>query len=251
MCFRALGLCGGRLMRRWLILFICLITGTALAGQLRVLNPFIPASTGFDCSAYDVCQNLEGVGYDNSETWTETLNDATIDEDYSTNPIVGSESLRIVDGGADGNVYIGFGPNADGDTTYVYFRIRFDAAPTANFYMMKLYDWSSLAASFRVKYPSGYLEINHGTQALTGSIDITDGTVYHIWLEWTTDSGAGDGVLKSYISTTGTKPASPDANIDYGDCNLPGVDRLYINSGGGSTYVVDRILVDDSVIGNQ
>jgi len=89
-------------MRKWLILFICLIAGTALAGQLKVLSPFIPTST---CTTSNDSQQWAPFTLDS---------DASSNSDYKAVRVVLSETktftmykVRSCDQGSDtGNLRV-------------------------------------------------------------------------------------------------------------------------------------------------
>ena len=243
-------------MIKKLILFILL--SLCLVFQASAWNPMITTSgtsgtSVFSCTGYDICQNLEAVGYDNGETWNETLNQATIDENYSASPIVGAQSLQVVDGGTDGNVYAtvdtsGF---SDGDTLYGYFQVRVDTDTTgAIVQMVNFYDWSSDVGDISLS-DAGAINSHHGSVSDTGSTNISGGGVFHIWWEFKTETGAGDnGVLKVWVSATSTKPETPEIDASDGNGDFVAIDRYYIWARGASTIVYDKILIDRTQIGS-
>ena len=238
-----------------LILFILL--SLCIVFQASAWNPMIMTSgtSGvFSCTGYDICQNLEAVGYDNGETWNETLNQATIDENYSASPIVGAQSLQVVDGGTDGNVYAAVDDSGfnDGDTLYGYFQVRVDTDTTGVAVdMIDWYDWAVDVGSLRLTHVSGVVSTWHGTVYDAGSTDISGGGVFHIWWELKSETGAGNnGVLKVWVSATSTKPETPEIDASDGNGDFVAVDRYYIWAMGGSTIVYDKILIDRTQIGS-
>ena len=62
-------------------------------------------------------------------------------------------------------------------------------------------------------------------------------------MEWTKGTGS-NGTMKLFVSTTGTKPAAPEASIT-GGTGLA-TQRMYLGpTSTGPNVIFDRILVDD------
>jgi hypothetical protein len=62
-------------------------------------------------------------------------------------------------------------------------------------------------------------------------------TTYHCWVEYTKGTGA-NGLLRFYVSTTATKPGSPDCEISN-SAETAQANRLYFGTwgaGGGNIY---------------
>lgn len=234
---------------KWFIFLLLLFPPLVSADIVTFIQP---STAAFSCDPYDPCQHFEGAGYDNSETWTENLNEATINEDYTTNPGEGAQSLYILDGGTDGTVQKVFTvEHADGATTGVHFMLRIITGTALDNAFFKLMDGLSIAAYVYLD-TEGYLSAQHGTVARTnGSTNLeTAATWFHVWAEWTTANGGSNGTLAVYISATGTKPGSPEINITNGDGDYPGIDRIEFKAVGQICFVVDQVLVDNAAIGN-
>jgi len=73
------------------LLFIFLFSN-AYAFNPLIVTSGVPVAGGDECDSTLVCQNFEGTGYDNSETWDGT-ND---NEDYAGASVIrGSQSLEL------------------------------------------------------------------------------------------------------------------------------------------------------------
>lgn len=233
-----------------LLLSLFLVSNT-WAVSATFLDLISSGSSAFDCSPYDICQNLEGAGYDNSETWTETLNGATINEDYSTSPILGSQSLSVLDGGVDGWTQASFSAHADETVTHVYFQMRVDVDVSETAYIVRLYDGAGNAGYVSL-LTNGHLKLYSGTGEDEGTTDVSGGGVFHVWFDWKTEIGSGNGIMHLYVSANSTKPGSSEATITNGTADYPGIDTLQIRATGSNNCVIiyDKILVSDSTIGS-
>lgn len=81
-----------KLLSVLLFLPACLIGGAVSpTDYIAVLGA--PQVASAPAATYLLNQNFEGTGYDNSESWTETLDGGTVDEDYTTTVLAGSQSL--------------------------------------------------------------------------------------------------------------------------------------------------------------
>ena len=239
-----------------------------LSFQANALGPMMLLSGGgavnsFSClPAYDICQNLENAaGYDNSETWNETVGDGTIDEDYAASPITGTYSLRMIDGGADSSVITDpFSAHADYSTTYWYFRFKVLVDIDADEIIFQILDDTAAIGASIYLDADGDLKLYHGSvgdRDLGSPIDVSGGGVFHVWGDWVTETGTDlDGVAHLYVcadtSCGGVKPGSPEVTVTVGSANYPGIDRIKFFAAGGSLdWVIDRIIVSNSEIGDQ
>ena len=234
-----------------LFLLLFLLLSAQSFADVRIIVGGGTSVVAFDCAPYDTaCQQLEAAGYDNSETWTESPVDATINENYSASPIAGGQSLSMADGGAEGYVTHAFGvAHSDLATTGVFFQLRIDSDTDALHHMVKLLDGASVAASLRLNLTTGYLSIGCGVVA-NGSIDVSEGGVWDVWWEWETGP---DGTSSIYTclhsSCNGVKP-SVDATTSSCSNNYPGIDSIQIFVDHTVTQILDTILVDTIAIGN-
>jgi hypothetical protein len=199
------------------------------------------SSAANECDGKLVCQNFEGTGYDNSESWSEV---DSPDEDYTTTVLRGSQSLDI-SGDTYESTTITF--SATGPC-YVFFRFRFSALPSsdASIFIMRDASDNQLAA-LRLR-SNGYIRAYNGTGGYENSGGTySANTTYYVWLEYTAGSGA-DGETKVYIDTDTTKPAAT-ITVSDGDATTDATKVVLTNGNDGTpNFVFDQILVDDEAI---
>lgn len=205
---------------------------------------------------YLLNQNFEGTGYDNSETWTETLNDGTIDEDYTTTVLHGSQSLFI-------NDTVSPYPNtvssswSSATVTYGYFMLRLDARPGSLFTLFI----GRLGANTRFVIDvlaTGAIRAygnvgGSGTAAIPVSV-LSGSTTYHIW--WSIDATSSPETVTIAFSTDGVRPTSGNNYASSVSDMSSNIDRLFFTTlflTGSSTTetIIDRVLVDDVQIGDN
>lgn len=204
--------------------------------------------------SYLVNQGFEGTGYDNSETWTEA-GTGTIDEDYTTSPIVGSQSLRITLAAQTGSTYAAFTAQ---DTVYFFARLRFDSITGgASRTLATFRDGSATVHASLQHSTSGVLRVsatggtaNNSTDALPTATDI------YVWFEYVKGTGT-NAIARAGWSTDGTKPTlsagAAKACVSNDGTSTAQASRIYLGHSASSTIdtVWDKTLVDDAVIGSN
>ena len=244
------------------ILILLLASASCLFGQgLTLKNPSFVASlakpaTGGAVPTYLINQNFEGTGYDNGETWTETLSSGTIDEDYTGTVLAGSQSLRMLTTGfTQKNDSPSF---SGGQVRYAYFMLRPVAIPAGGFETY-LFRWQTSASG------RGSLTLNNaGTLTFSGNVSgsittvgtMTAGTTYHVWVS--IDTTASPETVTVGFSTTGTRPTSGN-NYASGTVEITdgaSIDTIGLANGGGGSgptpeMIFDKVLVDDVQIGDN
>ena len=108
-------------------------------------------------------------------------------------------------------------------------------------------DWS-LMAELYCNGAGGPMTACHGGVCVSGSTPLNTGTTYHFWVEWTQGTGA-NGTLKLLVSTTGTKPASPEVSITTGTGGA--MSQILFGPQSSGNVILDRLLVDDVPIGSN
>jgi len=187
--------------------------------------------------AYLLTEGFEGPGYENSD-WIEH---GAPNPDYTAIVLHGSQSLNCA-----GEQYLER-PFAFTSSFYLYFKVRWNVWGDYN---SIIYwddpDWNIVAGLYA---DDNRLEVDHGSAYAVGTTTIVANTTYHLWVEWTKGTG-NNGTMKLFISTTGVKPATPEANITAG--NGGATQRIYIGpTSSGPNVIFDRILVDDVPIGSN
>lgn len=225
---------------------------TVLAFALMPLSAFAwgvaTISGGVAAGAtYLVNQNFEGTGYDNGETWSEYVGSgATVNEDYATSPapLAGAQSLYVVGGSDAGETYTSFSSSG---TIHVRMMIRFTAQTTST-HVVYLYnadgsDWLAV-----VQASSGHnLVLYSGGQEAYGATSISTSSTYYLWVDYTPGTGS-NSTCSVYISTSSTKPGTPELATSGGNETATAGRLKFSSSSSGLAYIVDQVRVDDAAI---
>src|SRR5438477_8752397 len=214
---------------------ILLIFEFLVVAPLRILAD--PVTADSNVSNYLFSEDFEGPGFENTG-WFKT---GTPDEDYTTTPLHGAQSLHCLGG------------------QYIYRSIEF----SNSFYMYLMARWNTWGDYNNIIYwdNAGYgfvadlyanhnfFQIAHGSAFTSGTARITENTTYHIWLEWKKGTGS-DGTMNLFVSTNGIKPALPDASVTNGTGLA--TERMYLGpTGPGPDVIFDQVLIAESPIGNM
>jgi hypothetical protein len=238
-----------------LVLLLGLIQVQAQVGVLDLADPVFLGGTvndevGGGGFSWDFTETFEGsetdsqsvAGYDNTG-WTSS--NVANDPNYATSPAPLDGSYSAWFGNAGRTLSRTVSPT--GSTQTVCFRWNWDGT------------WGSFAESGCFRSGTTYLggidqrasetlRIKHGTVTSSDLNGWTTATTWYVWFEYTPSSGANDGVLRLYRSTTATKPASPNLEITTGTAtDTP--DNFRIN-GVSSSSVYDNICYEDGVGGD-
>jgi hypothetical protein len=188
-------------------------------------------------------QNFEGAGYDNSESWTEG---GTWDEDYTTTVLTGSQSCHHVDGGSLTSP--DFAAQSD---VWIYLQIQFTSV-VDNTEILSLRSSGGADLAILKTRPVRLFRIECGSVPSADTSDaFSTATKLHVWIHYTKGTG-GNGFASIGYSTDGTKPTAGNkyTQVTTGDATADGV-RLRFNGEVGNTYIVDRILISASSIGDN
>src|SRR5438477_13038082 len=214
---------------------ILLIFEFLVVAPLRILAD--PVTADSNVSNYLFSEDFEGPGFENTG-WFKT---GTPDEDYTTTPLHGAQSLHCLGG------------------QYIYRSIEF----SNSFYMYLMARWNTWGDYNNIIYwdNAGYgfvadlyanhnfFQIAHGSAFTSGTARITTNTTYHIWYEWTLGTGS-NGTVNLFVSTNGIKPALPDASVTNGTGLA--TERMYLGpTGPGPDVIFDQVLIAESPIGNM
>ena len=219
-----------------------LLTLIALSFSQIIIAPnhYSSAAGGETCVGLLVCQNFEGTGYDNGETWVEAGTPLP-DEDATATVLRGSQSLSIADG--TGATYIVISSTG---TIYAHWLYEVsDGTPIGNAVTMSMQTGTGLRwyISHRT---TGYLRVYNGTINVTGTTTLmADNTTYHIWGLYTPGTGA-NGVSTLWVGTSTARPGTAEATVTTGDATT-NIDRVYCQNvaAGDFTVLEDQVLVDD------
>ena len=224
-------------MKRLTLIILGVLLCTPLYSDMNPYIAGVPVSGGCteNCGDFLVCQNFEGTGYDNSETWTEN---GTVNEDYTTTILRGSQSCQITTTGYIESV------NFTGQSTlYMHWLYRKASNPGSENRLFTISGSAGYLAQGHLQTDGTIrLNVGNGTDVYT-SDELSNDTTYHIWVAYTAGT-AGNGSASLYAGTGLTRPASPLATATNAAAVGDAV-QLHIRS-GGVTATVDQILVDGS-----
>lgn len=224
-------------MKRLTLIIIGVLLCTPLYSDMNPYIAGVPVSGDCteNCGDYLICQNFEGTGYDNSEAWTES---GTVDEDYTTTILRGSQSCQITTTG-----YISPTDRFTGQSTlYMHWLYRKASNPGSEARLFTITSSMGYVAQGHLQ-TDGTIKLNVGNGTDVYTSELSNDTTYHIWVAYTAGT-IGNGSVSLYAGTGLTRPASPLATANnaaaVGDAEIF---RIYT---GGVTATVDQILVDGS-----
>jgi len=202
-----------------------------------------------ECVGFAVCQNFEGAGYDNSETWTES-GSGTKDEDYATAPapLRGTQSY-LQTGSSTASTSITLAAEAGEAWGHFEFYTS-DGQPAAETYLLRLMNSSAESiASIRL-LTTGYLKVLAGTSGENSvTTQLADGpiTPFRIW--WYYKSGTGaNAVFTLWISdlATLTRPETAEVTETAGTGTTDIASINTLNNQNTMSVILDQILVKTS-----
>ncbi len=217
-------------------------------GDIMKFNKFSRfKSFDHDSPVYLLSENFEGSGQPTG--WSEPQS-ASMNYDYTTSPLDGTQSLRIDASSASiGTASPSFTASSE---VYGFFKYRTEHAnPIATQYIVDIRS-SAAALLGRLYISSDKLKWYDGISgSVSGTFTINQNTDYYIWWHWKSVS-AGSSVLEVWISSTGTKPSTPDISwVAVNTVGDAGDIRFYVNVGSGNIGVYDKVLISSTPIGNQ
>lgn len=233
-----------------LILAACVCTATAQARMnVTVVAGGTPAAAACteNCADFIYCQNAEGAGYDNSETWTET--GSTVNEDYTTTVLRGSQSIYFPTTGslielisANASLY---------DEVWVHFQLRIISLPTSSNQGIIHIQRQGVAdvTMLRLNTDGTFTLVQEGGGTATTAGAYSTGTNYHVWVRSVKSTGS-NGVGALYIGTTSTRPGSAVASFSNGGATNQADRIVFKNQNSGLAYIIDQIYFDNAEIGN-
>lgn len=233
-------------MRKLSIIFLILLFAISANAATTVSGRPCPggAAIANECGSTLVCQNFEGTGYDNSESWTESCTSATCDEDYATSPapLRGSQSLLMDAGDGASSTYVAFTAQ---DEISGHFMIRVGADTGGTLMSIK----NGTTTLFYIGYNSGgnkYI----ANAATLGATGFTVPETHYVWFHYKKGTGA-DEINKWWYSTTRTFPGNGSEDISISDgASTAQADRIYLqDSIGGPTAIFDQLIVKAGTAG--
>lgn len=200
------------------------------------------AGEGSTCSGYTVCQNFEGTGYDNSETWSTS---GTANPDSTSPALRGSQTMSLA---AGAYAYRNITAMTGDVSVHMIVQLSTISANTGQFIF-----GANTGGDTRfgvTLQTAGGLRGYHGNAGCdTAAGAIAANTPIHLWVDRTRGTGS-NGTLALYVSSTRTKPGSAACSLSNGDGAFD-IDRLVLYAlGDTATKHYDQIMVKSSVIGS-
>ena len=204
-----------------IIILICVLLLTGTAWAVSLIGSGID---GDECDGALVCQNFEGTGYDNGESWTA---ESSCDPDYDgSNVLRGDQALEMSYDNSAPDAYVDFT-----GTSEVWAHAMWQATyiGTAVVPIIEILNSDGSEVIFSVNVSTSKFALFCGTEYVSYTATISTDTEYHIWLHL--DGVDQEGEL--YIGTSATRPASPVASVTNGDNTDSSMARFNVT---GSSY---------------
>jgi hypothetical protein len=212
------------------------ITVSASDGALTGTDMFVLTVNADGAPTYLLAENFEAAGFDNAG-WSPS---GAANPDYTALPLEGLQSFNTVGAQyAERNF-------ANSTAFSMYVQVRFNTySPHKALISWDNTNWATTAGLW-VGFDR--FELTHGNIIAVGTTTIAANTTYHVWVEWTKGTGT-NGTMKLFVSTTGVKPATPEASITTG--RGTGTARMYLGPfDAGLNVIFDRLLLAATPIGS-
>lgn len=232
-----------------LILYLFFFTSTSHGMIFFAGKPVISIVDCADttCDGFIICQNFEGTGYDNSETWSENIGGTgVVDEDDTTAP-VGRESQQLkVIGDSTASSYSSASITITSDLWFHFMVKVSDSTPSS---VSTILNCNGGAFTLTLM-TDGTLRLLHGSSlANTSASQLSDNTYKHIWIHFV--AGATDGIYQLYISDTEVRPVTPSIDENNGTRSTGlNIIELFSSRDYASGTFFDQVLVSDTEIGD-
>lgn len=240
-----------------LILFFCFnclsATGTRNVSFISSLLTYKAPPEGGgepnDPTSPILSEKFEATGYDTAG-WTES-GTGTLNEDYTTSPLHGSQSLRIVTP-SDELTYI-YHSITSSSETWIRFKIKVVLNPASEIPLIEMWNISQAPiASLRIT-SAGTLKVSNGTSISTAtSSALVDGTTYYVWFHFKNGTGANGVCDASFDESGNSRPTSGNqfTSLSNGTATQA---ALHVTLGcivfeGVNEFIFDRFDVDDVLI---
>lgn len=212
---------------------------------IQRLNSSAPTCDDNSCTGFDVCQNFEGSGYDNSESPYD--DDGTVDPDDTTDPPKGSQACSLVY--ATESAQLTWSVTSR-NSYYAHFMVNFSDLPASGgSTFFRMIGSSTDRMELRI-YESGEVIIFHGTSWNNTTDQMAADTWYHVWVYYALGTGA-DGVawVEWAAETTYSPTGSGNKYIAISDGDSTGaVDEINFTETAADTFYIDQVLARSTAI---
>lgn len=203
------------------LLILAMLTSSAMAQvtvTATVANGYIPKRDAAPIQTTPhnhpetplLFENFEGTGYAIAG-WGENFGSGgTINKDYTTTVLSGSQSA-IIDGPTDDVGYITNSFTAQSEA-FAYFQFRITSMPADEGDFISIFRLRDVDGNTVAKMQidsSAFPRITTGANTAPVTASISANVTYHCWLSWDKDNGA-NSVMTMALSTTPVQPTSGD-----------------------------------------
>lgn len=228
------------------ILFLCI---PVYSFGADIIIPIVHHATTAACAdsscvGFDICQNFEGAGYDNSETWDEL---GGADEDDTTAPVGrDSQQIELIYTTESGRSYASITSRTAYYGHFIYWSN--DATPASDKTIFALGDGTPLTV---INATDGTFGISCGGDYSYTVSTMSNSTVYHVWVYAAKGTGA-DAACSLGFSTGRVEVTAGDAfaSISTGT-NTANIDavQLICDDDAASACYFDQVLLKSTSIG--
>ncbi len=244
-------------MKKLIFLLLLLLIATPCFAQqqeARIIQGVIGSSCN-DCSHSGllICQNFEGTGYDNGESWAETIGTNGIaNEDYTATVLRGSQSLLVYGGDAGQNSFTTYTLSADQSTLYTHTLFQVDSLAAATSIIKGDNSAAANILTISQTITTGTVSVWCGGTGATTVSGMSVGTTYHVWGKYVKGTGANafcsvEFTAANVYSPTGTGNAYVEKTTGSSATDIHNI-KLY--STAAVNHIFDQVLSSTSAITN-
>ena len=220
----------------------CTWAADDLAGNSA--TPVVQEFTYSGGASYTIEEYYEGTGYDGTPTPVASAGNGTVDPDYTTTVLQGSQSLNMIGGTSDNSTRLDWTLTSSITTFRYHILLRINTLPTSNSDILTFYNSSSTQiAKMQIQSTGRMTFAPVGVSTMYGST-LSTGTTYHIVIDGTVGTGS-DGAMALYYGTSTTLPTTPDMSTTASTWDT---DILTIRQSAGYAidYVSDQALMSET-----
>ena len=207
-----------------------------------------PACADSSCTGFEICQNFESTGYDNSESeWSEGIgSNGIVDEDDQTATVLrGSYQLKVFGGDAGQSSYARFTFPTALDEIYLHFRLKTPAANADDVVSVIFRDASQGSdLDFYIRGGSDRFRVLTASGDVYPTDTYSDSTAYHVWIHYKNDGTGSMG-----FSTDTTEPTAGNKYGTYSSGSTDSIKSIDFRADSEETIYVDQVIVKTTAIG--
>lgn len=225
---------------RTILAFLCSLVSLACSAQIpqEVMQWTMLKATNTPASGEVllVSENFEGTG---NPGWTTS---GTVDYDYTTTALAGSQSAFFDGTSASASGYTNFTASSE---LWVSFMFRYGTMPTGNRYPIQIRNGTSALLRVRI-YSTGLARIYASSVYASTVGTMSPDTTYYCWLYYKKGTGA-DQISSFEFQTTNARQGSGNNYAEFTNGELTGdANNLYLTAvSTGFSNIVDNVKVSN------